>query len=147
MLESRLSKLTLKTESELSYKALTTSTAPEKKNVQVESSSAKPQNLKRRLGSKSSPEKKKIVESDTGVLTSQAIKQYTIDPPEYYIKCETEDRFKEVEVPKFIPPSKDVKLIQGIRTSVSEINELKVSLKKNICIFVHLFQFLFSKLF
>ncbi|XP_059178831.1 telomerase protein component 1-like [Physella acuta] len=133
LLESGLSKLTLKTETELSYKSLLTGATTVKRDVQVESSSSKAPNLKRKLASKSLPEKKKIVESDTGILLSQAIKQYSIDPPEYYIKCETDDRFMEVEyLPNFIPPSNDVKLNQGVKTPLNKIIEFKRQLINSV---------------
>lgn len=87
------------------------------------------QGRKRTVAKIEKAEKRKKVETKAGVITSQVIKKHTIDRPEYAIKCQDVDlmeEYMEVDLPKFVPPSADMRLVQSIGKSLTDVIGLKV---------------------
>lgn len=74
-------------------------------------------------------EKKKKVESKSGVVTAKVIKRYTIDRPKYAIECTDRDlmeKYMEVDVPKFVDPNEDIRLVPRIGKSLTDVMGIKV---------------------
>ncbi|CAG5115663.1 unnamed protein product, partial [Candidula unifasciata] len=72
--------------------------------------------------------KKSKVQNASGEITSEVIKAYAVEPPQYAIKCENEDRFMDVDLPKFIPPSKDARLSGDVGKGLTNVTGLKQAL-------------------
>ncbi|KAH9524948.1 hypothetical protein Btru_028330 [Bulinus truncatus] len=113
VLESSLTKLSLTQEKEDLSKSI-------KLTSNVEKSTAK----KRILVDSLQKEKKMKLEIETGIVTSQAIQQHAVEPPEYYIKFESGD-FMEVELPRFAPPSEDMHLKKSLGRELVDVAALK----------------------
>lgn len=77
--------------------------------------------------------KKSKVQSASGVIKSEVFKAYDVAPPDYAIKCEKEDDFMDVDLLKFIPPSKDVRLSEGVGRTITDIISAKVNMSDSYC--------------
>lgn len=90
--------------------------------------SSKSHTRKRHIGTAEKIVKKNKVQSASGVVRAHVIKQHTIEPPDYFIKCDRGDEYMEVDLLKFVPPSKDARLFQTVGKSLTDITGIKVSI-------------------
>ncbi|XP_012935535.1 telomerase protein component 1 [Aplysia californica] len=70
-------------------------------------------------------EKKKKVVGHGGEVMAQVIRRHAIKAPDYFIKCENEEEYMDMDIPQFVPPSEDMRLAPSVARSLTDVVGIK----------------------